>query len=351
MADYLADREHWSGSALSMVDREPERLKAWLARKDVDRPTEAMARGTWVHALMLGMSPEEAGVAFLPTAAEFCEPVWELTPGGSPKKVKGQTVPVLDDDGVQEMRPQDATPAGERRSMCLRSDYAKLAHAAFLAKHEGKAIVTPESQRMVAAMVRAVQGHERAAALLMPGPGLDVELTGRFVGVDGLSYQIRLDAARLAEDVWVEIKTVITKGEHRLDTLRPRSVLAWAQDGWARKSGLCHDGFRAITGRNGQGWWIIVEAREDDPRVSCVPDPTDSLMAQIGREGSLDGDVRGYLELAAVGEHMKRKADFRPRCTRPDRVLGWNFPDFLSRSMGNGKSGDHSHRLKGATRR
>jgi hypothetical protein len=332
MAAYLAEREYYNGSALSLVEREPEKFGEWVAGRLVDVPTDAKARGTWAHARLQGLSAAEAGVVFPPTRAEFCEPVWELTDGGNPKKVKGKKVPNLGDDGKQVMAPQDASPRGEHKSMLRNSDFAKAGYAKFLEDNAGKSVVSGTSQGMVNAMVRAVHNHAEAAALLKRGPGVEVELTGRWTCREtGQRYQIRPDVARLEEGVLVEIKTITAPGEHRLDTLRPRSVLGWAAAGFARKSAMLQDGGCEIEGKPPQLWWIIVEATDDHPRVSVIGDTADSLMARSGREGCFEYGITGYHTLAKTAYNMRRKGDFRPLCVRG--TYQWNFPQYFEKAM------------------
>jgi hypothetical protein len=181
-------------------------------------------------------------------------------------------------------------------------------------------------------MIRAALRHPEAAALLRP-EGLGPEVTGHFTCPEtGEPLRIRPDAVRIDERVWVEVKTVQPRADERLDTTSSKAIGRWAGDGWARKSALLHDGCRAITGSNFVGYWIIIEATTDDPRVSVVRDEAGSSMHELGILGCHQWGIRGYLDLIRTAQEMRARRDFRHECTR-DVVPRWELPEGLITSM------------------
>lgn len=329
MRDYLADRGRTSGSVLGMVDREPEAYGRWLRGRDDDRPTAAKGRGSYFHARLLEPDTIGADFAFYPSRAEATRPVMIPKIGS-----KGEPLKTLVHNG--EFVPQDGSPEGQRKSMSMKvkngTEHAKMLRLQFLAKAVGKTIVYPEDQPLVHAMVRAVAAHPMAAELL--SSGLQPEVTGRWVCPEtGEPMRIRPDGIRPTERIWVEIKSVAPRGDERIDTEDSSAVDRWARDGWARKSALLHDGCREITGANWTGYWIVVEAREDEPRVSVVRDDceADASMYALGVYG--DGHrVHGYLDLIRKAQALRESSTFLPRCVR-GTVPRWELSEYTMTNM------------------
>lgn len=328
--EYLTDLGRLSGSVLSWVDSEPERFDRWRRGVDVDRQSAAMGRGSYVHAKLLEPWTISERFGFYPNRNEATEPVMreEIGPRGGKKMVPSG-----------EFAPQDPSPAGARLSMKTQSNHAKACERAWLDANKGRTIVYPEDQPLSEAMVRAVKRHPEAAALLAVDDDFAPEVTGHWTCPEtGEPLRIRPDLLRLRARRWVEIKTVECRGDERLNTLDPAFVGRAIRDGWARKSAMVHDGLLAITGKPFAGTWIVIEAREDDPRVSVVHDDMEAVGSfyTIGRDGVRDRDgrsiVRGYLELIRMAQAMREENDYRHDCVR-EPVPAWSLPGWMLGAM------------------
>ena len=303
-----------------------------------------MSRGSFFHARVLEPDEVSRSFAFYPSRAEAKEPV--MVPAiGTRGKTKGQPlksklVPKLDEFGNPVMAPQDDTAEGRYKSMLTRSDYAKAEERKFLRDVAGLTVVYPEDQQPVDLMVRAVRQHPEAAALL--GPGGKPEVTGHFTCEEtGEPMRFRFDWLRFQERTWVELKSVSATPDNRLDTTDPAAVMRWARDGWARKSGIGHDGCRAITGDNWSGRWIVVEspspelmavlrARDELPRVSVVRDEVELVgvpsLYHLGTKGY--GSIKPYTHLIRMAQAMREEGDYRPDCVR-EVVERFPLPDYV----------------------
>ena len=358
MPQYLADRGRLSGHVLSMVDKEPERFGAWLRGVSDDRSSPAMDQGIYFNDRLLEPDEVSRRYAFLPSRAEFREPV--MVPAiGTRGKTKGQPlkskkVPRLDENGEPVMAPQDAE--GTRLSMLRQTDYAKDFYRRFEenARREGLTVVTPEQQTTVGVMLAAVRLHPVASRLLQRGrPEVTIHWTCEETGEPLQARPDWLDEEPSAwpefdllepMPTWVEVKTWSPK-HGRLDTMDPAQVGRWCRDGWPRKSAMIHDGVRAVTGRPWRGAWIVVEAVDFEPRVSVVWDHAEMIGAfyTAGRDGIREREtrrpiVRGYIELIRIAQMLREENDFRPDCVR-DAVPHWMLPGSMLYAMENEDEG------------
>lgn len=330
MAEYLADLGRSSGSSLRMAATEPERYGLWLAGKNVDRPTPAKGQGSLLHHLLqFGDEGVSNDFAFYPNRQEAMVPEMAIPDGVNPRT----GAPFKTKKATGKMVPQDASPDGAFKSMETRTKEAKRLEREFFEGAKGRTVVWPESMRTVNAMRRAVQRHPEAASLLMRDGVFAPEVTGHFTERStGEPCRVRYDGLRASEDVAIEIKTIAMKGEERLDPSNGARVKQWAMDGWAYKSAMYHDAYLAVTGRPCVLQWILVEAREDDPRVCVVEDHHDSIMAGLGRHGNEDYGFIGYIEAIRRAQYMRETKDFRHQSTLG--VLGgFEFPGHFVTSM------------------
>ncbi len=344
MEEYLSDIGRTSGSDLSNVDAEPERYGLRLAGKHVDRPTAAKGRGTLTHFLALEGGGEDLireRFAFYPNRYDTMVPE-KVIP--SELAAKGIEVPphLLKKDGTPyktkqltgQRVQQDGSEAGKWKSMDKGSDDTKRQHAEFMETAVGRTVVSPEDLRVVHAMVRALRNHEHAREYL--GADMEPEVTGHWTcPITGEQYRIRPDGMLLRRRVLVSLKTVATKGEQRLDASNPAWAVKMARQGWARSNAMLHDGFKEIEGEPCTVVWLIVEAREDEPRVFVkVSESTGgakSFLYEVGRGGNSDWGVKGYLQLAREAKEYRESRDFRPEGVR--KVSYWEFPEGFMTSL------------------
>ena len=333
MAEYLADRSHFSGHVLKWADKHPERFGEWCRGAVKDSPTPAMDQGIFFNDRLLEPAEVSRRYAFLPSRAEFREPV--MVPAiGTRGKTKGQPlkskkVPKLDECGEPVFAPQDAD--APHLSMLRKTDYAQEMYAGFLAaaKRENMTVITPEQQTVVNATIRAVRAHPVASRLLERGkPEVTIRWTCPETGEllqsrpDWLDLDY-VDEHGIRAPLWVEVKTVAPRSDRdRLDTLDPGQVGRWIREGWGIKSAMAHDGLTAACG-DSVGAWIIVEATDRDPRVSVAWDYKEigAGLYTIGRDGVRDPETkrtihRGYLELVRLAQGRRDAGDFRHDCTR-----------------------------------
>jgi hypothetical protein len=353
MEYYLGDTGRTSGGVLSMVADEPEAYGLYLRGKLEDKPSAAKAQGSLVHF----MSAERGGsdllrerFAFYPSQNDAMVPEMRLKPG---------TKTVYEPTGNKV--PQDGSPEAAFKPVNRKTKEGKRIHAEFMEAHRGKIVVWPQSMPKVNGMTRSLRDNKLAAAFLSEGG--EPEVTGHWTcPITGEQMRIRPDvlwrrpdaleqlALRVyeamddhAEAKWlinklrsgamVELKTVTTKGEKRLDIGHRGFVRSKAQEGWPRKDATLHDGFREIEGRFGLLIWIIVEAREEDARTCVlISDPTDPMngYTDLGRYG--DGEVPGYIELCRKAQAMRESGDFRAECVRRP-VVGWRLPKGMAEAV------------------
>jgi hypothetical protein len=331
MDEYLADRGRYSGSALKLADDRPEDFRRWLKNELPDRRTEGFDFGSFAHLRILEPHDVRRRCVFYPNQNEALEEELEEVTGprgGKKMQPTGRLV------------PQDASPAGARRRMLRTSGRSKQAHRDLMSAAKGRVIVYPEDQPVVNAMVRAVEQHPEAAALLaldgMGAPEVTVHWT---CPETGEQLQARPDWMRERERLWVELKTYTPKGpEDRLDTLNPKFVSKAIRQRWPIKSALLHDGCTAVTGDRWRGAWIVVEAVEHDPRVSVIYDDSEHVGSwyTIGRDGIRDRDgrtlQRGYLELVRLAAWMRAEGDYAHPCTR-GALPCWELPGWVLAAM------------------
>ncbi len=333
MDDYLTDIGRTSGSDLTNVDIEPERYGLRLAGKHVDRPTAATGRGTLTHFMALEGGNADLireRFAFYPNRTALIEEEKAIPEGINPRT--GEEYKTAKATG--NMIAQDASPEGERHKIKTQSKSAKRYAREFMETAQGRTIVYPEDQPIVNAMVRALRNHEHAREYL--GQDMEPEVTGHWTcPVTGEHYRIRPDGMLLRRRVLVELKTVATKGERRLEASDPRWAVRMAHEGWARKDAMLHDGFRAIEGEPCTVVWLIVEAREDDPRVFVkVSESTGgarSFFYEVGRSGNPEWGVKGYLQLTKEARQYRVRGDFRPDGVR--EVGSWEFTGGFMNSL------------------
>ncbi len=333
MADYLADRGRYSGSALKLVDERPEDCRRWLAGKLPDRRTEGFDFGSYAHLRLLEPDEVSRRCVFYPNRNEAHEEeqVEQEGPRGGRKLVK-----------TGKLVPQDASPRGAEMSMLRSTKRSQEAHRDFMrhADRERLVVVYPEDHKVMSALEHAVRRHPEAAALLALDEGFTPEVTIHWTDRDtGEQLQARPDGMREAERLWIELKTYAPKGpEDRLDTLDPKFVGRAMRQGWPRKSAMLHDGCTAVTGEKWRGAWIIVEAVEHDPRVSVIYDDAEQVGSfyTIGRDGLRDRDgrtlLRGYLELVERAAAMRASADYAHDCTR-GALPAWELPGWALAAM------------------
>lgn len=335
LEEYLADRGRWSGSVLGMIEREPELAAEWFAGKDVDRPTAAKARGSVVHCQLLEGDEEfRRRFARFPNRAEGLTEEKAIPEGINPRT--GEPYKTAKKTG--RLIPQDDSDEGRRHKMRESSDFEKKFAREWRQAHAGKTIWYPEDEPLVTSMVKAARADPRVQKLLhMPGFAPEVTVHWSFEGtVRGERRRIpmrsRFDGLRINELRWVEVKTIVQK-KGRLDTLNPKAVIEWCLgQRFHIKSAMNHDALRAATGHNGVGTWILIEATEHNPRISVIEDQCDSPMAELGRRGCADWKIRGYRQLAELGEEMRDTGDWRHDCTI-DTIPGWNLPGALITAM------------------
>lgn len=343
MADYLADRGRYSGSALKLVDERPEDFRRWLAGKLPDRRTEGFDFGSYAHLRLLEPDEVKRRCVFYPSRAEALEEEERevVGPRGGRKMEK-----------TGNLVPQDASDRGASLRMLRTSARSKQAHRDFMRNAASKVIVYPEDHAAISAMEHAVKRHPEAAALLANDGDFEPEVTIHWTCQEtGEQLQARPDGMRERERLWVELKTYTPKGpEDRLDTLDPAFVGRALRQGWPRKSAMVHDGCTAVTGEKWRGAWIIVEATVDDPRVSVVYDDAEHVGSfyTIGRDGLRDRDgrtlIRGYVELLRRAAWMRAEGDYAHDCTR-GALPAWQLPGWALAAM---EADEPAVQLKGA---
>lgn len=318
--EYLTDRSRTSGSCLSMVARDPREYGRHLAGKREDKPTDAMRLGKYVHAVLLeGRDVVPKRFAFAPSRADYLVPkMVEVTGPRGGKRM------VPDPSGT--MVPQDDSEEGRRKLMLLTTEGARAYYRRFAQDNAGRTVIHPEQQPLANAMIRAVERHPEAAALLA-GPDFAPEVVAHWTDENtGELMRARFDGLRRRRRLIVELKTVA-----ELDPTDNGIVTGWVRSGWARKAALYLDAAHACTGHNHALAWILVEATEDEPRVAVLHTACDDALVELGRLGSSDWGIPGYLELIERARWHREHRDFRAPWERES--MQFRLPPSLDRSL------------------